>query len=162
LIEDAAHAMGTRYAGKMVGNIADMTIFGFHPVKTITSGEGGAILTNNEEYFRKLILYRSHGVTRNQEEMTRESEGAWYYQMIDLGFNYRMTDIQAALLISQLDKLPRFIKRRKEIVRQYNESFFKLPQVYVQKEIKESDTSRHLYILRLRLDKLKINRKAYT
>ena len=161
VIEDAAHSIGTKYKGKPVGSIADMTTFSFHPVKTVTSGEGGAVLTDNEELYRKLLLHRSHGMTREQSQMTRESEGGWYYQMIDMGYNYRMTDMQAALLISQLDKLPMFSARRKEIVARYNEAFAKLPELVVQEELEGSDSTRHLYILRINPDKLSIDRKQF-
>lgn len=161
LIEDGAHVIGTRYNGKCNGSIADMTTLSFHPVKTVTSGEGGAVLTNNEAYYQKLLLYRTHGITRVPELMEHEPDGPWYYEQIALGMNYRMTDMQAALLISQLNKLPMFSKRRKEIVKAYDEAFRKLPQIIVQKEIPESDTTRHLYILRLNLSKLSINRKQF-
>lgn len=161
LIEDGAHVIGTRYKGKYNGSIADMTTFSFHPVKTVTCGEGGAVLTNNEEYYQKLLLYRTHGITKNPELMEHEPDGPWYYEQIALGMNYRLTDIQAALLISQLDKLSMFSDRRKEIVKTYNEAFAKLPQITVQKEIPESDTTRHLYILRLNLDRLRIGRKEF-
>ena len=161
LIEDGAHVIGTRYKGKCNGSIADMTTLSFHPVKTVTSGEGGAVLTNSEEYYEKLLLYRAHGITKDVAKMENEPDGPWYYEQTTLGMNYRMTDIQAALLISQLDKLPLFIKRRKEIVRTYNEAFSKLPQIIVQKEIPESDTTRHLYILRLNLSKLTIDRRQF-
>lgn len=161
LIEDGAHVIGTKYNGQPNGSIADMTTFSFHPVKTITGGEGGAVLTNNEEYYKKLLLYRAHGITRDEAQMEHTSDGPWYYEQIDLGFNYRMTDIQAALLISQLDKLPMFSARRKEIVAKYDEAFSRLPQIAVQKEIPESDTTRHLYILRLVPEKLKIGRKEF-
>lgn len=161
LIEDGAHVIGTRYKGKYNGSIADMTTFSFHPVKTVTCGEGGAVLTNNEEYYQKLLLYRTHGITKNPELMEHEPDGSWYYEQIALGMNYRLTDIQAALLISQLDKLSMFSDRRKEIVKTYNEAFAKLPQITVQKEIPESDTTRHLYILRLNLDRLCIGRKEF-
>ena len=138
-----------------------MTTFSFHPVKTITGGEGGAILTDNDEYYQKLLLYRSHGITHDASLMNKEPDGPWYYQQIDLGYNYRMTDIQAALLISQLDKLPSFSKRRKEIVAKYNEAFADNDAIFVQKEIPESDTTRHLYILRLIPEKLKIDRRQF-
>lgn len=161
LIEDGAHVIGTRYKGKYNGSIADMTTFSFHPVKTVTCGEGGAVLTNNEEYYQKLLLYRTHGITKNPALMEHEPDGPWYYEQIALGMNYRLTDIQAALLISQLDKLSMFSDRRKEIVKTYNEAFAKLPQITVQKEIPESDTTRHLYILRLNLDRLRIGRKEF-
>ena len=161
LIEDGAHVIGTRYNGRYNGSIADMTTLSFHPVKTVTCGEGGAVLTNSEAFYKKLLLYRSHGITRDETQMEHEPDGSWYYEQIALGYNYRMTDMQAALLISQLDKLPAFSKRRKEIVKAYNEAFSKLPQLVVQKEIPESDTTRHLYILRLNPDRLMIGRKEF-
>ena len=161
LIEDGAHVIGTRYNGRYNGSIADMTTLSFHPVKTVTCGEGGAVLTNSEALYKKLLLYRSHGLTRDETQMEHEPDGSWYYEQIALGYNYRMTDMQAALLISQLDKLPAFSKRRKEIVKAYNEAFSKLPQLVVQKEIPESDTTRHLYILRLNPDRLTIGRKEF-
>lgn len=161
LIEDGAHVIGTKYKGQPNGSLSDMTTLSFHPVKTVTGGEGGAVLTNDETLYRKLVLYRVHGITRDPSLMEHEPDGPWYYEMIDLGYNYRMTDMQAALIISQLDKLERFSARRKEIVAKYNEAFAKLPQIVVQKEIPESDTTRHLYILRLDPDRLKIDRKRF-
>ena len=161
VIEDAAHSIGTLYQGKPVGSIADMTTFSFHPVKTVTSGEGGAVLTNDRDYYEKLCLYRTHGITREQSLLERESHGPWYYEQIDLGYNYRITDMQAALLISQLDKMELFRQRRKEIVRRYDEAFSKMPGIVVQEEIKESDTTRHLYILRIRPEVLNVDRKGF-
>ena len=161
LIEDGAHVIGTKYKGKGNGSISDMTTLSFHPVKAVTGGEGGAVLTNSEEYYKKLLLYRAHGITRDPEMMEGEPEGDWYYEQIALGYNYRMTDMQAALIMSQLDKLPMFSKRRKEIVARYDEAFAGIPQLRVQKEIPESDTTRHLYILRLVPERLKIGRKEF-
>ncbi len=161
LIEDAAHAIGTKYKGQPVGSIADMTCFSFHPAKTLTAGEGGAVTTNDEKLYRKLLLMRAHGITRNRDEMVRPTDAGWYYEQVDLGYNYRITDFQAALLISQLDKLPRFSARRKEIVEKYNQAFSDMPEVFVQKEIEESDSTRHLYILRLNLEKLNCGRKEF-
>lgn len=161
LIEDGAHVIGTKYKGKANGSLADMTTFSFHPVKTVTAGEGGAVLTNNEEYYKKLLLYRTHGITRDESLMEHTPDGPWYYEQVALGYNYRMTDIQAALLISQLDKLPMFSRRRKEIVASYNEAFAKLPGIFIQQEIPESDTTRHLYILRLKLEELTIDRRKF-
>ena len=161
LIEDAAHAIGTFFDGKAVGSIADMTTFSFHPVKTVTSGEGGAVLTNDDELYKKLQLARTHGITRDANLMEHESDGPWYYEMVNLGYNYRLTDVQAGLLISQLDKLPKFKERRKEIVSKYNEAFASLDGVIVQQEHPKSDTCRHLYILRLNPDKLTINRRQF-
>lgn len=158
-IEDAAHSLGTCYNGKSVGSLADMTEFSFHPVKTCTAGEGGAITTNDDELYKRLVLFRTHGITRVQDWMDKESEGGWYYQEIDLGYNYRMTDIQAALLCTQLDKLGMFSKRRKELVKRYDEAFSEMPEIIVQKEIPESDTVRHLYIIQLNTDMLKCGRR---
>jgi len=161
LIEDAAHSIGTKYNGKPVGSIADMTTFSFHPVKTVTSGEGGAVTTNDEELYRKLRLYPTHGITRNLDEMQNPSDAGWYYEQVDLGYNYRMTDIQAALLLSQLEKLPAFSARRKEIVKRYDEVFGTMPEIIVQQEIPESDTTRHLYILRLNRSLLTCDRREF-
>lgn len=160
-IEDAAHSIGTSYCGKMVGSLADITTFSFHPVKTVTSGEGGAVMTSREDLAKKIALYRSHGITREADLLEKESEGGWYYEQIALGMNYRMTDIQAGLLISQLDKLSDFKKKRAEIVNRYNEAFEQMEGVLVQEEIPESDTTRHLYILRLDLEKFRCDRKEF-
>ena len=161
-IEDAAHAIGSAYNGKKVGSLADMTCFSFHPVKTITSGEGGAITTNNEELYKKLVLAHTHGITHEEELMEdAPHEGRWVYEQISLGFNYRMTDFQAALSDSQLKKLDGFKEKRQQIVNRYNEAFKDLPGIIVQKEIKESDTCRHLYIIRLDLDKLSCTRREF-
>ena len=161
LIEDGAHVIGTKYKGQPNGSIADMTTFSFHPVKTVTGGEGGAVMTNSEEYYQKLLLARSHGITRDTALMEEEPHGGWYYEQVSLGYNYRMTDIQAGLLISQLDKLPMFSQRRKEIVAKYNEAFLEIPEIQVQEEISESDTTRHLYILRIKPEMLTINRREF-
>jgi UDP-4-amino-4,6-dideoxy-N-acetyl-beta-L-altrosamine transaminase len=159
LIEDAAHSLGTKYKGKPVGSIADMTEFSFHPVKTCTAGEGGAITTNNEELYKRLVLFRTHGITRAQDMMNKPSEGVWYYQQIALGYNYRMTDMQAALLSSQLDKLELFGNRRKELVKHYDDAFTEMPEITIQEEIAESDTVRHLYVIQLNLEMLNCSRK---
>ena len=161
LIEDAAHSIGTKYNGQPVGSIADMTTFSFHPVKTVTGGEGGAVLTNSEDLYRKLLLYRSHGITKDECFYVNESHGSWYHEQIDLGYNYRITDIQCALILSQLDKFEMFAKRRNEIVKKYNEAFRKMPELFVQEEMAESDTVRHLYILRIVPEKLNIGRKGF-
>lgn len=161
LIEDAAHSIGTKYNGKPVGSIADITTFSFHPVKTVTAGEGGAIATNDPELAKKIELYHAHGITRDPQLMENEPEGHWYYEQIDLGNNYRMTDFQAALLTSQLDKLNAFSNRRKEIVEYYNKEFSKMDEIVVQEEIPESDTTRHLYIIQLKLEKLNCTRREF-
>ncbi|MBQ6696819.1 MAG: UDP-4-amino-4,6-dideoxy-N-acetyl-beta-L-altrosamine transaminase [Lachnospiraceae bacterium] len=161
LIEDAAHAIGTKYNGRPVGSVADMTTFSFHPVKTVTCGEGGAVTTNDEEMYKKLLLYRAHGITRDEEQMVHPTDARWYYEQVELGYNYRLTDIQAALLMSQLKKLPAFSARRKQIVKKYNEAFADMPEILVQKEIEASDTTRHLYILRLNLELLHCDRRQF-
>lgn len=161
LIEDAAHAIGTKYKGQPVGSISDMTCFSFHPVKTITSGEGGAVTTNDEQLYRKLLRLRTHGITRDQEEMVHPTDAKWYNEQVELGYNYRLTDFQAALLISQLRKLPRFSARRREIVERYNEAFKDMPEIILQEEIAESDTTRHLYIIRLNPELLHCDRRQF-
>lgn len=161
LIEDAAHAIGTKYKGRPVGSIADMTCFSFHPVKTVTAGEGGAVTTNDEQLYRRLLRVRSHGITRNQEEMMHPTDARWYNEQVELGYNYRMTDFQAALLLSQLNKLEKFSARRREIVEKYNAAFADMPEIIVQREIPESETTRHLYILRLNLEKLSCDRRQF-
>jgi UDP-4-amino-4,6-dideoxy-N-acetyl-beta-L-altrosamine transaminase len=161
-IEDAAHAIATTYNGKQVGSLADMTCFSFHPVKTITGGEGGAVTTNNEEFYKRLVLAHTHGITHEEALMEgAPHEGPWYYEQISLGYNYRMTDFQAALITSQMKKLDMFVARRKEIVQRYNEAFALLPEIIVQKEIPESDTCRHLYIIRLDLERLTCTRREF-
>lgn len=161
LIEDAAHSIGTKYKGKPVGSIAHMTTFSFHPVKTVTSGEGGAVTTNDEALYQKLLLARSHGITRNPSQMVHPTDDPWYNEQVSLGYNYRLTDIQAALLISQLNKLDVFAKRRKEVVKMYDEALSSIPELQIQQEIPESDTTRHLYILRFRREMLTCNRREF-
>ena len=162
LIIDAAHAIGTKYNGKPEGSLGDMTCFSFHPVKTITSGEGGAITTNDPELYKKLHLASQHGIVHDPADFVdKNPEGIWVYEMQTLGFNYRMTDFQAALLISQLKKLTEFSNRRKEIVKRYNEAFADVPELFIQKEIPQSDTTRHLYIIQLKLDKLTCTRREF-
>ncbi len=161
LIEDAAHSIGSCYEGTPVGSIADLTCFSFHPVKTVTAGEGGAVLTNNEALFKKVYLGRTHGITHEDAEMAHPTGEPWYYEQTFLGYNYRMTDFQAALLDNQLRKLADFKKRRQEIVRRYDEAFSKVGQLIVQKEIPESDTCRHLYIIRLNFDRIQCTRLEF-
>lgn len=161
LIEDAAHSIGTKYEGQPVGSIADMTTFSFHPVKTVTAGEGGAVTTNDKALYDRLVLAHAHGITRDRSQMVHPTDDPWYNEQVGYGFNYRMTEFQAALLLSQLKKLDRFSARRKAIVARYNDAFSKLPQLQVQKEIPESDTTRHLYILRLRSNMLTCTRREF-
>ncbi len=161
LIEDAAHSIGTRYKGQPVGSLADMTTFSFHPVKTVTAGEGGAVTTNSRELYDKLVLLHAHGITRDRSQMVHPTDDPWYNEQVGYGYNYRMTEIQAALLISQLSKLEQFSKRRKEIVARYDAAFSQIPQLQIQQEIPESDTTRHLYILRLRSGMLRCTRREF-
>lgn len=148
LVEDACHALGAVYRGRPVGSIADMTVFSFHPVKHITTGEGGAVVTDNPTYYERLRLFRNHGITRDATRLTRESEGPWYYEMQVLGYNYRLSDIAAALGFSQLRKLDRFLQRRREIAARYDELLKGLP---LQTPVPRSDVvpAWHLYVVRL-------------
>lgn len=161
LIEDAAHSIGTRYAGRPVGSLADMTTFSFHPVKTVTSGEGGAVTTDSRELYDKLVLLHTHGITRDRSQMIHPTDDPWYNEQVGLGYNYRMTEIQASLLLSQLGKLELFSARRREIVARYDAAFSQIPQLQVQQEIPQSDTTRHLYILRLRSGMLRCTRREF-
>jgi perosamine synthetase len=154
IIEDAAHAIGSRYRLKSgqdwvkAGSCfhSDMTIFSFHPVKQLTTGEGGMVLTNDHNLYEKLVFFRSHGITRSIKYM-KETEGPWYYEMHELGLNYRLTDIQCALGISQLKKLDMFIARRKEIAKMYDDAFTEIEQIDFIKEKEGFDSSRHLYVI---------------
>lgn len=161
LIEDAAHSIGTTYKGRGVGSMADVTTFSFHPVKTVTGGEGGCVTTNDEDVYKRLLRLRSHGITRNPDEVVNTPHGAWYNEQVELGYNYRITDFQAALIKSQLGKLADFKAKRKAIVDKYNKAFNEMPEIIVQKEIEESDTCRHLYIIQLNFDLLKCTRKEF-
>lgn len=160
IIEDASHAIGGRYLEEPIGNCAysDITVFSFHPVKIITTGEGGAALTNNDQLAEKMALHRTHGITRDQNMMTEPSHGSWYYQQIDLGYNYRMTDIQAALGVSQINRLSEFISKRHEIARRYDHLLDGLP-VKVPIQLDYSYSSLHLYIVRLKLDEIELSHK---
>ncbi|WP_209121732.1 UDP-4-amino-4,6-dideoxy-N-acetyl-beta-L-altrosamine transaminase [Alkalihalobacillus sp. BA299] len=158
VIEDAAHALGATYKGEKIGSLSEMTMFSFHPVKHITSGEGGIITTNNEEYYQKLLQFRSHGITREPDKLI-ENHGPWYYEMQFLGFNYRMTDIQAALGTSQLKKIDKFVDLRKKYVSIYNEAFKEIDAIQTPYQDQNGISSWHLYIIRLDLDKLSVSRK---
>jgi len=152
VIEDASHAIGGRYQNQPIGNCrySDITVFSFHPVKIITTGEGGIALTNNPVLAKKMRLFRSHGITREEGEMTYDSDGPWYYEQIELGFNYRMTDIQAALGVSQMARLDAYVAQRHLIAAHYDRLLAGLP---VQVPAQDRDCSAlHLYIIRLKLD----------
>lgn len=149
VIEDGAHALGSVYKGKKVGSLSDMTTFSFHPVKPITTGEGGMIVTDNEDFYKKMILFRSHGITRDDSMMTR-NDGPWFYQQFDLGYNYRITDIQCALGCSQMKKLDRFLARRKEIVARYNEAFADCDNIITPYQLSNTESGWHLYIVQVK------------
>lgn len=150
VIEDAAHALGAENKGLKTGSCkySDMTIFSFHPVKSVTTGEGGAVLTNRKDLYNKLIMLRSHGITK--EGFMNKADGEWYYEMQLLGYNYRMTDIQAALGISQLKKLDSFVLRRREIAGIYNKAFRDNPYFDITSENKIKGSAHHLYVIRLK------------
>lgn len=148
VIEDAAHALGADYKGTKIGALSDMTTFSFHPVKHITTGEGGMIMTNDEKLYEKLVLFRSHGITRDEKLMTR-NEGGWYYQQLDLGYNYRITDIQCALGTSQMKKLDRFVARRRELVARYNEAFADVEGIVCPAQAEGCNNSWHLYVVQV-------------
>lgn len=171
VVEDGAHALGAAYKGKKIGSIADMTCFSFHPVKPVTTGEGGMIVTDNEELYRRLVLYRSHGITRDKDMMQQYEEqlqqssdpalqeaadmlrgdvidpGGWYYQQLELGYNYRITDISCALGASQMDKLDHFLERRRQIAKKYDEAFADIPQIKTPWQQEGCQSGWHLYMI---------------
>lgn len=160
VIEDACHAIGGSYKGSKIGSckFSDMTVFSFHPVKIITTGEGGMVLTNNKDLYQKLILLRTHGITRDTFFMEDESDGDWYYQQIELGMNYRITDIQAALGLSQFRRIDEFVTRRNELAERYNRVLSDLP-LTLPCQHPDTYSAFHLYVVRLKLNKLKKTRK---
>jgi perosamine synthetase len=156
LIEDASHALGGEYRGKRVGGIADMTIFSFHPVKHLTTGEGGMVTTNDARLAETLRRFRNHGIS--SEARQRQEAGQWFYEMVLLGFNYRLTDMACALGLSQLEKLPANLARRREIAAYYGEAFRDLPAIAVPVVRKDVDPAWHLYPVRLNLELLSTGR----
>ncbi len=164
VIEDASHAIGGRYRGEPIGNgrYSDITVFSFHPVKIITTAEGGMALTNNDALASKMALLRSHGITRDPALMERESEGGWYYEQIMLGFNYRMTDVQAALGLSQLHRVEAYVARRHELSERYDHLLASLP-VVTPWQHPDSYSGRHLYVIRLQPTKARrTHREVFT
>ncbi|WP_297517621.1 UDP-4-amino-4,6-dideoxy-N-acetyl-beta-L-altrosamine transaminase [uncultured Clostridium sp.] len=158
VVEDAAHALGSEYNGIKVGNKADMTTFSFHPVKPITTGEGGMVVTNSEELYKKLSLYRTHGITRDSGILENQEEEAFYYEQQSLGYNYRIPDINCALGISQLTKIDYFIKKRRSIVEKYNELLKEFDCIETPIEKDYSKSGYHIYVIKLKLDKIKKSR----
>lgn len=160
IIEDASHAIGGKYKGEPIGNCSysNITIFSFHPVKIITTGEGGMALTNDHDLLVKMARLRSHGITREVDEMTVEPDGPWYYQQLELGYNYRMTDIQAALGISQMQRLDQFVVARHKIAKVYEELMASLP-VTIPFQFDDSYSAFHLYVVRLQLNAINSSHK---
>ena len=159
IIEDASHALGSKYSGEHIGSsvYSDISVFSFHPVKNITTGEGGMILTNNQKLSEKIHLYRSHGITRDTKKMINKEEGLWYYEQLLLGFNFRMSDIHAALGISQMNSLDKFISKRNELSQIYTEELKGLP-LTIQRVRKEDLSAWHIFVIRLKLNELKLSR----
>ena len=156
IIEDASHAVGGSYKGEPIGNCrySDITVFSFHPVKIITTAEGGMAMTNDPRLAARLRLLRSHGITRDATEMTHASEGPWYYEQIDLGFNYRLTDVHAALGLSQMRRIDEFVEKRHEVAHRYDEAFEGLP-VTIPWRHADGRSAFHLYVIRLKLDQIR-------
>lgn len=149
VIEDASHALGAEYKGAKIGSLSDMTTFSFHPVKHITTGEGGMITTNDDKLFQQLFMLRTHGITRDSSLM-HANQGGWYYEQLDLGYNYRLTDIQCALGLNQLKKIDQFIERRREIAEKYNKAFKGLDYIVTPFQALEGNNSWHLYVIQLK------------
>ena len=156
VIEDASHAIGADYKETKVGccKYSDMTVFSFHPVKIVTTGEGGMVLTNDKDLYEKLVLYRSHGITRDPKLMTGTADGPWYYQQIDLGFNYRMTDMQAALGYSQMQKVNEFVSKRRYLAKRYNELLKNINGIQLPVQNEDTKSSWHLYVVRVDFSKI--------
>ena len=155
IIEDASHAIGGKYLNEQIGNCrySDVTVFSFHPVKIVTSAEGGMAVTNDDKLAEKMALLRSHGITRTPSLMTKPMEGSWYYQQVDLGFNYRMTDLQGALGASQMGRLVHYVARRQELAKRYDKLLADMP-VVTPWQHKDGYSAFHLYVIRLKLDEI--------
>jgi|TARA_R100000149_G_scaffold66459_1_gene45638 UDP-4-amino-4,6-dideoxy-N-acetyl-beta-L-altrosamine transaminase len=160
IVEDASHAIGGKYQGEFIGcgRYSDITVFSFHPVKIVTTAEGGMAVTNDPELAQRMELLRSHGITRDPARMTHEPDGPWYYQQVDLGFNYRMTELQAALGVSQMARLEDFVQRRHELARRYDEMLADLP-VVTPWQHPDSYSGLHLYVIRLKLGEIRASHR---
>jgi len=154
VIEDAAHALGAEYRGRRIGSISDMTILSFHPVKHITTGEGGMVLTNSQEFYEKLKIFRHHGIVKDSR-----NKDSWYYEIDSLGHNFRLTDFQCALGISQMNKLDGFIQRRREIAARYDEVFAEMKEIIIPAEQENVKAVYHIYVIQLQLERLRTGRK---
>jgi len=154
VIEDAAHALGAKYKGRRVGTLSDMTVLSFHPVKLITTGEGGMVLTDSREFYQKLRIFREHGIVREGLD-----KGAWYYEVRDLGYNFRLTDFQCVLGLSQMDKLDRFIRRRREIAARYDQAFAEIEEIVTPLERENVQAVYHIYVIQLKTERLKADRR---
>lgn len=161
LIEDAAHSIGSVCDGKPVGSIADLTTFSFHPVKTITGGEGGAVLTDNKQFADAMRLAANHGITKCESDFAIPTPGSWYCEQVMLGYNYRLSDIQAALVLSQAQRMDSFIGRRKEIVAKYNAAFCDLPGIITHQDRVGNDSCWHLYVIRIVPEILGCSRREF-
>jgi len=156
LVADACHALGGSYKGRPVGSLADLSAFSFHPVKPITTGEGGMITTDDQDLARRMRVFRNHGITSDHRQ--REQQGSWFYEMVDLGYNYRLTDFQCALGVSQLRKLARWVIRRQEIAHRYDDAFAELSEVSPLAVRPDVSHAYHLYVIRLELERLRVDR----
>jgi perosamine synthetase len=158
LVADACHALGGSYRGRPVGTLADLSVFSFHPVKHITTGEGGMITTDNSVLAQRMRVFRNHGITSDHRQ--RAQQGSWFYEMVDLGYNYRLTDLQCTLGMSQLRKLPDWVARRQEIAQRYQAAFVEIPAVKPLEVGEYVSHAYHLYVIQLDLDQLRVDRAS--
>ncbi len=161
VIEDAAHALGSEYNGEKVGSISHMTMFSTHPAKIVTTAEGGIITTNDEQLYKKMMLFRTHGITKDSSIYKEESHGPWYHEQQSLGYNYRMSDLQAGLGINQMKRVDEFVNKRRDIVKIYNEAFSNVDEVITPFQEEFSNSAWHLYVIKLNLNKLNCSKKEF-